>query len=93
MHFLRIGETGVSDGPAPDNPFEVIVRLDAGAVLAPVRIPRSVLVPVGAKMREMRFWDKCTEQRKRELLRRVAVLDPRDEVFANALILGIGCVG
>jgi len=79
MHSLRLGETGVSEGPAPDDPLEVIVKLDTAGVLAPMRIPRSLLVPVGAPMSTMRFWDKCTETVKRGLLWKVGVRDPRDE--------------
>ena len=78
-HCLRLGETGVSQGPAPDEPSEVIVMLDAASVLAPVRIPRSLLVSVGANMRNMRLWDRTSEGIKRDLLLQLGVRDPRDE--------------
>ena len=55
LHSLRLGETGVSEGPAPDDALEVIVRLDSWAVLSSLRLPRSVLVPVRAPMRNMRL--------------------------------------
>ena len=51
-HCLRIGETGVSEGPAPDAPDEVLVRLDDPTILAPIRIPRSVLAAVGDELRD-----------------------------------------
>ena len=35
LHTLRVGETGVCEGLAPDDPLEVIVRLESGAVMAP----------------------------------------------------------
>ena len=38
-HTLRLGETGVSQGPAPDDPLDVIVKLDTAGVLASLRIP------------------------------------------------------
>ena len=60
MHALRVGETGISQGAAPD-PSEVIVKLDIAAVLAPLSIPRSHLVPLGKPMRTLRLWDKCSE--------------------------------
>ena len=82
MHALRVGETGISQGAAPD-PSEVIVKLDTAAVLAPLRIPRSHLVPLGRPMRTMRLWDKCGESVKREILSKVGVRDPRDEVLAS----------
>ena len=41
------------------------MRLDSAAVLRTLRMPRSVLVPTGAPMRNMRLWDKCTEEVKR----------------------------
>ena len=80
-HFLRVGESGVSEGPAPDDAHEVIVKLDSVAVLSSMRIPRSLLVSVGVAMRKMRMWDKCTESVKRDLLYKVGVRDPRDEVL------------
>ena len=58
-HSLRLGETAVSEGPALDDAREVIVRLDSAAVLSSMRMPRSVLVPIGAPVRNMRLWDKC----------------------------------
>ena len=81
MHCLRLGETGVSEGAAPNDPDEVVVKLSSSAVLAPMRIPRSLLVPLGAPMSAMRIWDKCNEQMKRELLHKAGVRDPRDEVL------------
>ena len=89
LHTLRIGETGVCEGPAPDDPLDVIVSLDTAAVLAPLRMPRSVLVPIGEKMRPFKFWDKCSEQTKRELLRQVGVRDPRDEVLPTTTSLAL----
>ena len=83
MHSLRVGETGISEGPVPDDPSDVLLKLDAASVLASVRIPRSLLVPVGAPMKSMRWWDKCSESLKREILLKVGVRDPRDEVLAN----------
>ena len=58
LHTLRVGETGVCEGLAPDGPEEVLVRLDSAAVLTSVRTLRFVLVPAGAKMRAFRFWDR-----------------------------------
>ena len=83
LHCLRLGETGVSQGPAPDDDDEVVVKLNSKAVLAPMRIPRSLLVPVGAPMTAMRYWDKCSEQLKRQLLHKAGVRDPRDEVLPS----------
>ena len=80
---LRLGETGVSEGPCPDDAREVIVRLDSAAVLSSMRMPRSVLVPVGAPMSTMRLWDKCSEGVKRDLLCQLGVRDPRDEVLPS----------
>ena len=54
QHSLRFGETGVSEGPAPDDPREVIVRLDSVTVLSSLRMPRSMLVPIGEPMSNMR---------------------------------------
>ena len=88
-HSLRLGETGVSEGPAPDDPDEVIVKLDSAAVLAAMRIPRSLLVPVGASMRNLRLWDKCTESVKRDLLCKLGVRDPRDEVLPTTMSLSL----
>ena len=88
-HCLRLGETGVSEGPAPDAPSEVIVKLDATAVLAPMRIPRSLLVPRGPKMSNMRLWDKCSDRTKRDLLLKVGVSDPRDEVLPSSASLSL----
>ena len=34
-------------------------------------------------MRTMRLWDKCSESVKREILSKVGVRDPRDEVLAS----------
>ena len=81
MHCLRLSETGVVVGPVPDNHDEVVVKLVSLAMLAPMRIPRSLLVPVGAPMSAMRFWDKCGDQLKREMLHKAGVRDPRDEVL------------
>ena len=47
-------------------------------------MPRSVLVPAGAPMRDMRLWDKCTDAVKRDLLMKVGVRDPRDEVLPSS---------
>ena len=88
-HSLRLGETGVSQGPAPDDPAEVIVKLDSAAVLAAMRIPRSLLVPVGAPMSNMRLWDKCSEGVKRDLLFKLGVMDPRDEVLPTTMSLSL----
>ena len=82
-HSLRVGETGISEGPVPEDPSEVLLKLDAASVLASVRIPRSLLVPVGAPMKSMRWWDKCSESSKRDILLKVGVRDPRDEVLAD----------
>ena len=87
--YLRLGQTGVSRGPAPNDPDEVIVMLDSIAVLAPMRIPRSLLVPVGARMSNMRFWDKCSESVKRDLLFKLGVMDPRDEVLPTTMTLSL----
>ena len=80
-HTLRLGETGVCEGPVADDPDEVVVRLDTASTLAPLRIPRSLLVPVGAPMSNMRFWGKCSDTVKRDLLLKLGVRDPRDEVL------------
>ena len=82
-HYLRVGETGVSEGPAPDDPHEVIVKFDSVAMLAAMRVPRSLLVPVGEPMRSMRLWDKCTDRVKRDLLCAVGLRDPRSEVLPS----------
>ena len=78
-HCLRLGETGVSEGPAPDDPSEVLVLLKGAGM--PMRIPRSLLVPVGSPMSDLRLWDKCSDKVKRDLLCMVGVGDPRDEVL------------
>ena len=83
-HSLRLGETAVSEGLAPDDAREVIVRLDSAAVLSSMRMPRSVLVPIGAPMRNMRLWDKCSASVKRDLLLKLGVRDPRDEVLPSS---------
>ena len=83
QHSLRLGETGVSEGPSPDDAREVIVRLDSASVLSSLRIPGSLLVPIGAAMRNMRLWDKCSEGVKRDLLLKLGVRDPRDEVLPS----------
>ena len=62
----------------------MIVRLDSAAVLRSLRVPRSVLVPIGAPMSNMRLWDKCTEAVKRDLLLKVGMRDPRDEVLPSS---------
>ena len=84
QHSLRVGETGRSEGPSPEDPREVIVKLDTAAVLRPLRMPRSVLAPIGAPMSKMRLWDKCNEATKRDLLKKVGVRDPRDEVLPSS---------
>ena len=81
MHTLRLGDKGVSEGPAPDNPLEVIVKFDRHDMLASLRLPRSLLVPVAAPMRVLRFWDKIGEVVKRDLLKKVGVGDPREKVL------------
>ena len=83
LHSLRVGDTGISEGPVPEDPSEVLLKLDSVAVLKSVRIPRSLLVPVGAPMKSMRWWDKCSESLKREILLKVGVRDPRDEVLTD----------
>jgi hypothetical protein len=92
-HSLRLGETGVCEGPVPDDPLEVFVRLNTVGVLAPLRIPRSVLVPVGENMRAMRLWDKCSDSVKRQLLLKVGVRDPRDEVLPTTTCLSLSLWG
>ncbi len=79
LHALRLGDRGVSEGAAPDDPLEVIVQFDTAEVLTPLRIPRAILVPAGVPMRNMRYWDKTSEAVKRGLLLKVGVRDPRDE--------------
>ena len=88
-HSLRLGERGVSEGTASDAVDEVVVRLDSTTVLTSMRIPRSLLVPVGAPMRNMRLWDKCTEMVKRDLLQQLGVRDPRAEVLPNTTSLSV----
>jgi len=83
-HALRLGETGVSEGSAPDDPLEVIVRFDRTDILTPLRIPRGLLVPMGAPMQNMRMWDKSSEQVKRGLLLKIGVMDPRDEALPSS---------
>ena len=83
-HSLRVGETGVSEGPCPDDARQVIVRLDSAAVLSSMTVPRSVLVPIGAPMSNLRLWDKCSESVKRDLLMKLGVGDPRDEVLPSS---------
>ena len=58
--------------------------MDSAVVLGSLRMPRSVLVPIGAPMSNMRLWDKCTEAVKRDLLMKVGVRDPRDEVLPSS---------
>ena len=60
------------------------MRFDAATVSSSMRVPRSVLVAPGAPMRVMKLWDKCTEALKRELLWKVGVRDPRDEVLPSS---------
>ena len=55
--------------------------MDGAAFLSSMRVPRSLLVPLGAPMSNMRFWDKCSDNVKRDLLCKVGVRDPRDEVL------------
>ena len=83
-HSLRLGERGVSEGPAPDGPSEVLVHLHSAAVLEEIRIPRSALAPVGKPMSPLRLWDKCSDSVKRELLRKIGVRDPRDEALPES---------
>ena len=85
MHILRLGETGVSEGVAPDDPLEIIVKFDRFDILAQLRVPRSLLVPVGAPMRVLRFWDKLSEVVKRGLFFKVGVRDPREDVLPTTL--------
>ena len=92
-HTLRLGETGVSEGPAPDDPLEVIVKFDRHDMLASLRLPRSLLVPVGAPMRVLRFWDKISEVVKRDLLAKVGVRDPREEVLPTTLSVSLTAWG
>ena len=82
-HSLRVGETGISEGLVPGDSSEVVVKMDYAMMLATVRIPRSLLVPVGRPMRNMRMWDKCSEAVKREILLQIGVRDPRDEVLPS----------
>ena len=84
---LRLGETGVSEGTASDAPDEVVVRLDSPTILASLRIPRSLLVSVGAPMRNLRLWDKWNEVVKRDLLKQLGVGDPRAEVLPSTTAL------
>ena len=93
LHSLRLGETGVCEGPVPDDHLEVIVKLNTSGIMAPLRIPRSVLVPVGEKMRAMRLWDKCSDSVKRQLLLKVGVRDPRDEVLPTTTSLSLSMWG
>ena len=83
MHALRHGDTGVAEGTAHDDPSQVIVRFDSSAVLAEMRIPRSILVPEKGKMSIMKMWGKMSEASKRDLLRSIGVRDPRDEVLPD----------
>ena len=67
--------------------------MDSAAVLSSLRVPRSVLVPIGAPMRGMRLWDKCTEAVKRDLLLKVGVRDPRDEVLPSSALVTLTAWG
>ena len=51
QHSLRLGETGVSEGPAPDDPREVIVELDSAAVLSSLRVPGSLMTSIGESVK------------------------------------------
>ena len=89
MHSLRLSETGVCEGPAPDELSEMIVKLDNHQVLAPVRIPRNLLVPLGAPMRDLKKWDKFSDSVKRGLLLQLGVRDPRDEVLPGSACMNL----
>ena len=80
-HCLRVGEAGVSEGSAPDAADEVIVRFKSTFILAPLRIPRSLLVAEGKPMKNMRLWDKVSDSVKRDLLKQLGVREPRVEVL------------
>ena len=80
-HTLRLGETGVCEGPSANDPDEVVVRFDTVKTLAPLNVQTSLLVPVGDRMRNLKFWDKWSEPCKRTVLRNLGVRDPRDEVL------------
>ena len=80
----RVCVNNRGEGSAPDDPNEVLVKLDSAVVLRSLRMPRSVLVPIGAPARNMRLWGKCTEAVKRDLLLKVGVRDPRDEVLPSS---------
>ena len=54
-------------------------------MLAPLSLPRTLLVPLGAPMKVLKYWDKITEVVKRDLLKKVGVRDPREEVLPRTL--------
>ena len=76
---LRLGDNGVSEGFAADEPTHVLVRMRGAA--APVRLPREILVPEGKKTRPLRFWDRMSHEVKKGLLMIIGVGDPRREAF------------
>ena len=88
-HFLRLGEIGVSEGPVTDEPGEVNVSLDSPLIVKSMRMPRSLLVPVGKPMSNMRLWDRISEGVKRDLLFKLGVRDPRDEVLPTTASLSL----
>ena len=57
-HCVRVGETAVCEGPCSKHLDEVMIRLDSVKVLTSLRVPRSILVPIGERMSIMRLWDK-----------------------------------
>ena len=80
-HSLRLGDAGVCEGIAADDPNEVLVKFDCANSLAAVRVPKAILVNEGEKMRPLKMWGKLSDDVKRVLLKSVGVSDPRIEAL------------
>ena len=86
-----MGDSGVSQGAAADEPSEVVVKFDASG--GTVRVPRAILVAEGKKMRTFKTWDKITETVKKSVLLSVGVSDPRLEALPRTRTVTLTCWG
>ena len=53
-HALRLGDRGVSEGSAPEDVNEVMVRFDSTKAMQVMRVPLGMLVPEGKAMGNMK---------------------------------------
>ena len=92
-HYLRMGDRGVSQGPAVDNAGEIVVEFDALTVMTSLRVPRQILVPEGKNMRQMRWWDKMSDALKKGILLQIGVSDPRLEALPRTSTVSLTAWG